>query len=299
MGGGGGGGGRGGEHPGVCSAQVFWMSYLTPGTLTFVLERIMAVIILHKLSDVFYWQDPILAANLKSGDGLGDAGRASIQRLKDIGVNSLAEAKRICPALHSRPMQTDVYMSHVLTANLTTGNVLFRSAWQRPFGSCTSGPYLPLKSCDCASTAMLPFAFAVRASTAPPDDNRINVLLGLQHASHQGEGWCPGECLGCNGDKLLPDNRDSDVLLRAQHGSDHVSRHALKIRVQPKDARLLPKGYGDEPVARPRHPALRMLLGQPQGALLCLSLFEGFMLLAPLQLWYMEKLDAEQWRGLL
>lgn len=49
------------------------------------------------------------AAGVKCGDGVGDAGRASIQRLKDMGAVSLAEAKRKCPALQIRPMRTDRY----------------------------------------------------------------------------------------------------------------------------------------------------------------------------------------------
>ena len=49
------------------------------------------------------------AGGVKCGDGVGDAGRASIQRLKDMGAVSLAEAKRKCPALQIRPMRTDRY----------------------------------------------------------------------------------------------------------------------------------------------------------------------------------------------
>ena len=49
------------------------------------------------------------AAGVKCGDGVGEAGRASIQRLKDMGAVSLAEAKRKCPALQIRPMRTDRY----------------------------------------------------------------------------------------------------------------------------------------------------------------------------------------------
>ncbi|KAK9826961.1 hypothetical protein WJX74_001872 [Apatococcus lobatus] len=49
------------------------------------------------------------AEGIRCGDGVGDAGRASIQRLKDMGAVSLAEAKRKCPALQIRPMRTDRY----------------------------------------------------------------------------------------------------------------------------------------------------------------------------------------------
>ncbi|KAK3259590.1 hypothetical protein CYMTET_31418, partial [Cymbomonas tetramitiformis] len=49
------------------------------------------------------------ACGVRKGDGVGDAGRASIPKLQEIGAVSLEEAQRRCPNLQVRPMRADRY----------------------------------------------------------------------------------------------------------------------------------------------------------------------------------------------
>lgn len=49
------------------------------------------------------------ACGVRKGDGVGDAGRANIPKLQEIGAVSLEEARRRCPNLQVRPMRADRY----------------------------------------------------------------------------------------------------------------------------------------------------------------------------------------------
>lgn len=49
------------------------------------------------------------AAGVKKGDGVGAAGRANIETLKEIGAVSMEEARRRCPGLVVKPMRTERY----------------------------------------------------------------------------------------------------------------------------------------------------------------------------------------------
>ncbi|KAK9867449.1 hypothetical protein WJX84_000515 [Apatococcus fuscideae] len=95
------------------------------------------------------------AAGVKCGDGVGEAGRASIQRLKDMGAVSLAEAKKKCPALQIRPMRTDRYrqvaaMVHEILQAHAPGCPVEKASYDDFYLDVTSLCHMDIESVDTA-----------------------------------------------------------------------------------------------------------------------------------------------------